>query len=223
MTEFSTYERIEAYLADRLSPEDLAAFEKDLAASNDLQREVERHRRAHQVIKHAYYQDLKHRLGDIDAETQKPRARIRPLLRKIAIAAALAGAVAIAGTLWINQSYSNTSIAEDFLASVPEEQFRGAETEPAMTIEDRFAEAEKLFNQGSYAEAEQAYTNLARAQNGYAPLAEWNLALCALALGKKEVFDTRLRPILDNEDHDFHYRARALKQKIDTRFYQLAN
>ncbi|HQU59800.1 MAG TPA: hypothetical protein PLU64_11415 [Saprospiraceae bacterium] len=62
------YEKIEAYLDRAMGREELAAFEKELATDQELQRELALHRRLHQELGKAGKARLRKQLQEVAAE-----------------------------------------------------------------------------------------------------------------------------------------------------------
>ncbi|WP_103069538.1 tetratricopeptide repeat protein [Aquimarina sediminis] len=67
------FEKIEGYLANTLSQEDLVAFEKEMANSIELQQEVEKHRAIHETLGDKDILNFKEQLGEISIDIKEEK------------------------------------------------------------------------------------------------------------------------------------------------------
>lgn len=223
MSELYTHEHIEAFLSDELSPDERARMNARIQSDPALKTEVERHKRARKVVDYALYQDVKRTLQEIDAESTHEHSGIRMIgWKQVAIAASVLVVLGLVAAIWVRDAFSDTTLAQEQFAIVEGDLFRGS---PAQELSPQGAmlEAERLFDDAQFAAAAEIYEREAARETLYTEQAEWNLLLCYLATDQEDAFDTLLTQLTAQQNHMFHERALALKEKIQHPLYRIVN
>lgn len=220
MDERNTIDHIEDYLTGKLNADQRAALEMEISSDADLSMVFDRHAKAHEVINHGFNKELKERLVLIDRESASSQkiARIRPLIRKLAIAATLVVAVGIAAQFWAGQAYTDLAIAQALLVQTELPEFR-SEVVVVTTADVELNAADALFVSGNYDGAEKAYESLVAINNGLSPRAEWNLLLCYLVQNDQTQFELLLQKIRNTPDHEYSDSLMRLERKLNHPLY----
>jgi hypothetical protein len=224
-TQESLTERIEAYLAGSLDPEQKLAFEQQLASDPDLQNTVYRHRKASVAINYALRESLKERLQAIDREAIPAAgpSHLRIRLIRFAAAASILVLLAVGLHFYAYRNYTTSAIAERMFAETRPEQFRGG-GDTAVASDDAFTQAGQLFHAHKYELAAQEYLAIIDSNSLLKGKAEWNLVLCYYAEDPtsprfKALFDK----ILADPNHDYHAHAVKLRNMMHGTLYRIVN
>ncbi len=246
-----TFERIEAYLANRLTAEERTAFEQEISENSELAEAVALQRLERRAMQLALHDELRQTMQAWRAEEASPQqeAVVRPLrvrFRRTLAAAASVLVLVLAGTSWwATQQYSNEALALDANAAPRISRNRGAT--------DQLTQAQAAVNRGEYQQVLDllendtttnavllrgaAYFGLGNAQearaayeavldSGSTPqqeLAEWQLILLELADGQVEVIQPKLQAIIDQQPpHTYQQQARELQEKLGSFWRRLA-
>ncbi len=94
------FEKIEGYLAKKLSQEELSAFEKEMAADPELKREVEKHRELHNVMSDKGTLEFKEKLQKISEEIKKEQSKSNVYYSYWKIAASIIIILGVGTLLW---------------------------------------------------------------------------------------------------------------------------
>ncbi|WP_062061616.1 tetratricopeptide repeat protein [Aquimarina longa] len=112
----STFDKIEDFLANRLSIEDHAAFKKEMTKNSQLQLEVERHRILQDVLRDKRVLDFKKNLQSIQQEFYEEEnveiiEKQKSLYRYWKIAAVVILLLGVSGMIW--QTFIPTNLMQD--------------------------------------------------------------------------------------------------------------
>lgn len=105
----STFDKIEDFLANRLSAKDKAAFEKEMVLHPDLELEVEKHRVLRDVLQNKKSLHFKRQLQSIQQEfyTEEKNRTRQKLYRYLRIAAIAIIVLGLGGILWNTYTTQN--------------------------------------------------------------------------------------------------------------------
>ncbi|WP_299313462.1 hypothetical protein [uncultured Aquimarina sp.] len=109
------FEKIEGYLAQTLSKEELLAFEKEIAEDSELKHELEKQRELHQVLRDRDTLDFKEKLQKISAEVKEEQSKSNIYFSYWKIAASIVIILGLGTLLWNN--LSKTDSFSDLYAS----------------------------------------------------------------------------------------------------------
>lgn len=224
-----TFERIEAYLANRLSAEARAAFEQELTDNSELADEVALHRLERRAMQLELHADLRQTMqawkNEAAQTTTKQEAVVRTLRPRLGRTLAYAASVLVlvfAGTSWwATQQYSDEALALD-ANSVPRisrnrgttDQLTQAQTaigkqdyQRALTLVEGDESMNAALVRGAAylglddkIEARTAYNTVL--ETGSTPqreLAEWQLLLIELSEGESAAVQTKLQAIIEQQ------------------------
>lgn len=216
-------DRIEAYLTGSLSAAERAAFESDLKTDTALKGLFDQHAKAHAVINHAYNRQLKQRLIEIEGETGTPTARVRPMFRRVAVAASIVLLAGVGAWLWSGSAYSNDAMAEQLFFRDSYDVMRSSDQTKTLSIDSLLNVAQRAFEAGDYGTAQTIYEPLLTQDTEYLDQIEWNLAMCLLMQDDRPAADKLLDKIASQPDHGFHSNAKKLQRKMNHLFYRWRN
>ncbi|WP_298548627.1 hypothetical protein [uncultured Aquimarina sp.] len=101
------FEKIEGYLTQTLSKEEVLAFEKEMAEDSELKRELEKQRELHKVLSDKDTLDFKEKLQKISAEIKKEQSRSNTYFSYWKIAASIIIILGVGTLLWNNLNKTN--------------------------------------------------------------------------------------------------------------------
>lgn len=136
MSKEQLYEKIEAYLAQEMSPESREAFEAELAGSVELRRELALHRRLHEELAKAGKARLRRQLEQLATEFPVQSGGNKGSHKgRWFLGLALAGGVAVLAWWW----FSRQGEGQKAPAMVPVEQIDSLSAQPAPAARDTAA------------------------------------------------------------------------------------
>ena len=215
------HNKIEAYLANRMNPEERAAFEREMEEDPVIRNYLQAHRNADNAIAWSLKKDLKNRLTAIDHELdqtmQKNKSKRRSgwlykRWRSLSIAASIFIAFGLVLHFWTRNRTAPEKLAEKNLVSL-DFQTRGDQTgeSPFLVME----EAATAFKDKQYDKAAGLYQSVLDGDNLLHEAADINLALALLAQNKTEEAKRNLGTIARNEDHQYQQKATEILKKLE--------
>ena len=222
MNEELRQQRIEDYLAGKLTREESSAFEAEMATDSSLQEHVELYQHAEAAIQYMKYKELKSRLKSIDSEldsnVNRPVARqsiITPMYRRIAVAASVILVVGIGATIFLrNQTLTGPDLAQRYFASIEVDQLRSQdETKPADWVSQLIL-AEESFKSGNYTTAADIYLKLEDENLIHQEKIQWNLLMSYIGAGNTTKANNLLDVILSDSEHGFYDKAVKVRKAI---------
>lgn len=163
MSEASTYEQIEAFLAGKLAGEELQAFQEAMKADIDLQKEVSLHQQLAEATGGEHFHAFRAALKETDASWEAEKGDLlKGKVRKLSywqLGLIAAGVVMLYAMLWLifqNQPKSSRDLfATHFQPyemvlsqrSAPTDQSAALEAAIAAYAKEAYAESEKQFQQ----------------------------------------------------------------------------
>ncbi|WP_299218871.1 hypothetical protein [uncultured Aquimarina sp.] len=124
------FEKIEGYLAQTLSEEEVLAFEKEIAENFELKREVEKQRELHQVLSDRDTLDFKEKLQKISAEVKKEQSKSNTYFLYWKIAASIIIILGVGTLLWnnLNKTDSFSDLYASYYTPYPAEDITRGDT-----------------------------------------------------------------------------------------------
>lgn len=149
-----TFDEIERYLADELSPDERAAFSRRLDAEPSLREQLEKHRLAHRLLEERALDKLVRRVARQRAAQQpavspsEARSAARRWLLPLSVAASLLLIGLWLGYQGLARRYAPTALAEAYFSPYPAGTYRGGPAEA-----HAFARGLRAYEQGAYERA----------------------------------------------------------------------
>lgn len=203
---------IEAYIQDKLNPDQKADFEKAMQADPDLKEAVENYWKIEPVLDLLIEDDLKEKMKVI-ASHQAKKVTMRKWWQ---IAATLL--LLIAALFWLVKPKAPTlpQLAVEFYQTPPSSESRGEENTQALTPQQiAFLRAHELINAKKPEEAEEILQSLITLNTKYDEQAEWLLVITAMMKDDRDLTMTRLSKILDQPNHPYYRKSQELREAGD--------
>lgn len=231
-------ELIEWYWNGALQGPGRVAFEERLQQDAGFAAEVAAYRQLFEGFDAARSENFIGKLeGWEKSQTPKPELRVagrRPLLYRIAAAAAVLLLIGFGLNWYATAYYSNAVLVADYYQAPRSEAIMGA-NQPGLTeIARQFEQANALFQEKQYPEAYQAFDALLATlpsatldnfnRRYYREQAEWNRLLAALALDNPPInLKEEVDRIANTEGHEFQPAAQKLSRQLQSVWYKWAN
>lgn len=231
-------ELIEWYLDGELPGPARRRVEQRMAEDEAFSREVAAYRQLREGFDAARTEDFRTKLERWEKDRPARTARLWP---RLAAAAAVLLLIGLGFNWYVQANFSAEAIAEAYYQPPPGGATMGEAPGLPEAVSQRFEAANRLFKEGRYPEAFQAFDALL-AELPAAPIdeltrtfyrenSEWSRLLAALGMNAGQspaqppAFDLRAeaRRIAATEGHEFQEPARALLRKLDSPLYHWAN
>ena len=131
------FDRLARYFDGDMSDSEKQELEQDLVRYSALRAEMEKHNTAQEFIERGMEHDLRNQFKawkSDKAKESKP-ARIRPLFRRLAVAATLGLLLLAAGYLWVDTTFDSVAMADHRYQEAPTPLSRSAENQTVILIE----------------------------------------------------------------------------------------
>lgn len=248
MPNYNDIEHLEAFLQNRMDEPTRRAFEQQLNRDPTLQKELEAYRKIfsglHGLNEEHFAAEVARWAGQkksskspkqkIMKQKKKQRAKVKPLrpvLRKIAIAAGVVLLIA-AGILWLqSRQFTNEQLAVKAYIAPLSGQTMGVAQGDASVLVEQFETGHQLFQEGKYEEAaatlksfisgvetnKGAFDGLTL--NFYMQSAQWTMLLAEFAEGKisKEKMKTILAVFSKDPNSEYSKKAIQLLKALDAK------
>ncbi|AXT52322.1 hypothetical protein D1818_16285 [Aquimarina sp. BL5] len=124
------FEKIEGYLAQTLSEEEVLAFEKEIAEDSELERELEKQRELHRVLSDRDTLNFKEKLQKISAEVKKEQLKSNTYFSYWKIAASIIIILGVGTLLWnnLNKTDSFSELYASYYRPYPAEDVTRGDT-----------------------------------------------------------------------------------------------
>ena len=221
----------EDYLKEQLNPEEKAQFEQRLNDS-EFRKSFEEYK----SIRNAMIADINikgesalrenlEKLGSQYFNVEKKETKLVDIRSKFSALRVAASILLLLGVsfsfLYLNKSkYSDSNLADKYFNKHSSYTTRGGDqVQKNRRKAVQFADANKLFEEGKYRQAQTMYNSLLLEKGTFSQLAEWNLLMIQLKNDKEGDHKRILNRILKNPDHRFHYKALELEKDLNI-FYR---
>ena len=146
-------------------------------------------------------------------QANKLRSLRSPWLMSIAAVGMILLTSILALGLFQTQNYSDAVLAEKYYYN---KTTRSANTIDLPATAIAYANANQLFQDKNYIEAEKAFESLVEPTTIYSEYAEWNLLICKLATEQDHT--KLLNEILNDKEHIMYAKAQALEKELGSVF-----
>ncbi|MEL7534711.1 MAG: hypothetical protein AAFN10_25615 [Bacteroidota bacterium] len=192
-------QRIEQYLAGKLSPEELAAFEKELDMNEDLKNAITLEIATRTGAFAAGIKDQKEQLHARFYELKSEEAKIVPARRRMLYAGAIAAAIVLLVSFFVFVPRTPSSGPELFAANYERPLASVMRGEDGM---EAYKAAQIAYAEGDFAKAVIHYE--AALQNALLPSmdeARFYLAIAQMELGQNEAASQNFKQLSDSSDY----------------------
>lgn len=203
---------IEAYIQDKLNPEQKKDFEEAMEMDPDLKEAVENYWKIEPVLDLLIEDDLQKKMKEI---ADRPAKRV-PMRKWWQVAATLL--ILIAALFWFVKPAQPTlpQLALEFYQAPPSTESRGDEnTQPLKPEDYTFLRANDLIRAEKPQEAEEVLQALINLNTSYNEQAEWLLVITAMLKDDRDLTVNRLSKILGQPNHPYYRRGLELREAAD--------